>query len=401
MDFLGPGAYFHAREFEDTGELVDQRKVLNDRTLLARFAKSRSNHHLTDLSDLLRPENYQLLPGLQQAWLGDYRGPLRNKMNELFISSWKCVLELCTHTEADVQARKNLWKGSSPYTIDWFLPVALGGLGLEDTSGRGVRASSKTCRRLAHFLKEEPLYRLNPLPAIGTNSRAMLAATSKTMDLVKSLRSEGRSHMVRPDQLGTEISDILGYYARDLSLSSFGSAFFDTDHGERGSDFFSNHSKRVSLHINIQECFSQRQHLWNASMKRQWENEECITQRELDNFSPLKEVFDIDLPKCPDVDSSVEAEHGTLSRTARLPGTTSRELRENHVMSGEFFPQVRAIPFDIARGLKSDKLLLEADPALATLPFLDFDLPDDMPSELGVPEPDEQWYIETLCLAID
>jgi len=51
-------------------------------------------YDIRNLEDLFKPEGYAILPGLQKAWLGSFRGSHRHRLNMMFLKSWKPVLQL-------------------------------------------------------------------------------------------------------------------------------------------------------------------------------------------------------------------------------------------------------------------------------------------------------------------
>jgi hypothetical protein len=188
--------------------------------------------------------------------------------------------------------------------MDWFLPTTLGGLNLEETSGRGVLASGFCARRLAHLLVVRPDLQAPPtLPSGLENSERGALVAKRYKDLIKRYPPALFSPTARAVQGGTLDEDVMGYLNR--------SDWFSTAGLERDPSkykfFRPNHKlKRDEKLQSALEVFSysRARCLGKTNIKRMLKVMTPITQRMLDDFVPLVRVYPLNLPMIPRVDLS-------------------------------------------------------------------------------------------------
>jgi len=241
---------------------------------------------LRDPLDLFQPEGYAILPGLQAAWLGSVRGPRRHFLNNIFISSWKDVLSLSSGTERGIK-----------YTTDWWLPTALGGLGLENTDpSRSVDSSSLASRKLAFWL----YHHQDRVPL----AMPSLAFRPDLTHMVLDTLSELPAKMVRDESEALRLSlplhaDVLNVVERKVWMSTFQvEADLDGDHAYIRTGL---PEKRGELLAHLLLKFRQsRARFWLR--RADWWKGPPINQEMLAAFSPGVKCYDVELPTTPQIE---------------------------------------------------------------------------------------------------
>jgi len=296
MDFLGPGgiAYHRTTKWEGVKEqLKNAEKRQEDLNQHLRMVFKKSRHHgtLTCIQDLFQAENYQILPSLQQKWLGDCKGPLRHQMNLVFLSTWREVLELGYHAKID-PVNPGL-KGQVPFVIDWFLPNSLGGYGLEETSGQGIRASSVSARKLAKYLMTHDEERLPYLPCLGQQPRFALAVTERYRKELDTLKASSiQVPKTSPCPTGyREESDLVARITNEVLMEANNNVYEGIGKRGEGGDFVTDRDASISLAIGLEKCYRTRARYWRGNLKRRWQSCPPLTQRELDSWIPTRRVL--------------------------------------------------------------------------------------------------------------
>jgi hypothetical protein len=190
---------------------------------------------IRDINDLFLPEGYAILPGLQKAWLGRTVGPRRHLLNKVFLNSWKPVLELSRFlikqfgTRGQIRRREKGETGPKRrYTIvhpDWFVPVGLGGLGLENTERFGVflgplpqrRNLSPWNAKLAYHLLYRPWLSPMAMPSLDLPSYVEKRIAKRMRSVVPSYCPAE----VTPPCGSMTPADLLGVLSREEWMKTF------------------------------------------------------------------------------------------------------------------------------------------------------------------------------------
>jgi hypothetical protein len=321
MDYLGPLGYFHAlREKEEWFKVKKRQEDLEHHQRSQKM--SRYSNRLSSYKDLLKPEFYQLLPGLQRSWLGDRRNSERHMMNCLFLQSWEAVLkDICNNSLDEIHekgmyrmavrgntglrhhvtvARRCPWKGHTPYSIAWFLPTQLGGMGLEDT-GSGVSNYSLASRQLARYLLVNPQLNMQALPSLGEAPRFALEVSSRFSRLESQMRKQGNVYDCLPRHAPPgciEHSQLLTKITTEVIFSSWGNPYWGPSKKEPGKhgDYGIERDEQVSLALSMENSLRNRRTFWSKKHKDIWKTYRPITQKMLDRFEPLKRYYRVVTP---------------------------------------------------------------------------------------------------------
>jgi len=299
MDYLGPcGDAFRRtvpwRGIREEGELRGKR--ISDLASHFRLLNKKSRHHdtLVTLEDLFMEENYQILPELQKKWLGDSEGEVRHRMNEKFLSSWRDVLNLTNNHRPNPHS-SNL-RGQVPFAIDWFLPISLGGLGLENTlSGprSGVRASSLLSRKLAKFLLEHPEEVLPTMPSLGTSPKFAIEIARRTRSLIQGLSDETDYIPRSQDVPSGYISgaQLMSMVSQQVMFSAHGNTSLGQGVFREGGDFTNHVDRTVALNLELERTFRSRAKYFIGSYRRRIEKMIPITDLELSWYRPIQPIY--------------------------------------------------------------------------------------------------------------
>jgi hypothetical protein len=295
MDYLGPGgpAYFRAKPWQSS----QQREMRNSHAmqdlqdhLKMLYKKSRHHGTLTCIDDLFQSENYQILPSLQAKWLGDSEGELRHDLNKLFLATWKDVLDLGYRPKF---GKSSELKGHVHFVIDWFLPNQLGGYGLEETSGKGVQASSLESRKLARYLMRNPDEILPYLPSLGQQPRFALEVSDRFRRELDVLRPS--SLVIRQsDDLPagyTEESSLVSRITNEVLMEANYNVYGGEGKRGTGGDFTADRDPTVSLAIGLEKVYRSRARFWKNNYKNKWTKLGPVTQKELDQWQPIRRVL--------------------------------------------------------------------------------------------------------------
>jgi len=235
-------------------------------------------HKLARITDIFDPENYALLPGLQREWLGRVRGSDRLTLNEIFLASWKPVLGL---------ARCNI-RGKS-FSADWFLPVQLGGLGLENCSPDGIQCCSRAGRRLAKYLMVHPDRRIPSLPSLSVKNQLGMRATVMVMGLDS--RDVGPFDPLPPGW--SEEADVTGFASRVVWLRTHGL--------NEGLVYTASAEEiRAELESKLAKFNWSRRRLWQPRHGVvEFMNYPQISEKELQRFAPSRRIYRGVCPRTP------------------------------------------------------------------------------------------------------
>lgn len=305
-DYLGPAGFFIDR----TPKEVKLHDPTSLKLLQNLVKKSRFSSPITQLSQLFDPSGYSILPGLQQKWLGNVRGKPRHLANLKFLSSWKSVMDLAV---TDI--------GGHKFISDWFLPTALGGMGLENTSGKGVLSSSDNNRRLASFLARFPQQRPIAMPVLRMPNPLGLDAT----DRISRLPTETKVYLTA-SQVRRGVSQDLVSHDAMLGIANRSSLLHFAGMGCDVADLNGSYSRlgwtpHLEASIRLEQYRQGRRKLFETSNRKKWSKYSPITQRQLDVFEPEVLHYRIGTHVIPRVDfSSDPANVGIPSRVgARDP----------------------------------------------------------------------------------
>jgi hypothetical protein len=212
-------------------------------------------------------------------------------MNEIFLATWKDVLMLGYQSPSG--ASMGGLKGQVPFVIDWFLPNSLGGYGLEETSGKGVRASSLGARRLARYLMDHPEEHLPYLPSLGEQPRFALEVADRYRKELDTLKSSALMVPKRdPCPSGyLEEASLVSRITNEALMEANGNVFLGTGKRYRGGDFITDRDKDVALAIGLEKLYRTRSRYWRGNLKRAWSNGPPLTQRELNSYVPMRRVL--------------------------------------------------------------------------------------------------------------
>jgi hypothetical protein len=358
-DFLGPQSFFKAREWdseflseENRRKNYSEQEIQMSDLKRSLGKKSRFREQLTDIRAFFRPEGYAILPGLQKSWLASSRGERRHKLNLLFLQTWRPILDLSSNSRPN----------TTPYTTDWFLPTGLGGLGLEDTSGRGMAVHSKACLRLAAYLLREQVL-IPPMPVLGEKPAIGIEATRRITSFLSPLEEQSRPlwrlesdsdlPVRRISQFAllpsgyVEVDDLVQAQTRICYSDAFyicsdaqlaGIALAPDPEGDcpdairnllgnfARMDKFGCELKLTSdLLLRDQQWSS----YWQKEKKAMWKDEAPLTQRELDSFTPIRRVVRCspnDVPKVELRDPTEVWRPSILPNLPILPQTESPDL---------------------------------------------------------------------------
>jgi hypothetical protein len=368
MDYLGPcrNAYQRCRPWKGIRELSDLRSQrLQDLAEYFPLLNKKSRHHgtLLNLGDLFLEENYQILPSLQQKWLGDSTGLLRDQMNKLFLSSWKDVLDLTNNSKPDPLSSS--LQGQVPFCIDWFLPVSLGGLGLENTSvgsRKGIKASSNFARQLAKYLLLHPDENLPSLPCLGTSPKFSMEVGRRVRRLITDLVSEEdfipRHQPIPAGWIGEQ--DLVSSLTMETLFSAQGNVHLGEGMYRQGGDFTNNIDRTVALNIGLEKVFRSRARFMVGPVRREIQKLPPLTQLELDSYTPLQRIFEVEPPirlktfvGCPEKAPFLRITKDLMEKT----WSSDRSLP-----SGNLFPKMKRYPPSFVRDVRD---FVPSDP----LPF--------------------------------
>jgi hypothetical protein len=348
MDFLGPcgSAYQRAKPWESkhtTSKLHEKQQgdILEYLRLLLK--KSRHHGQLQSISDLFLPENYQILPGIQKSWLGPSTGALRHKLNCLFLDTWKDVLMVGQHSPDDCRLGHNRVKGNRPFTTDWFMPPQLGGMGLEDTSGQGIRACSLHARKLAHYLIHHPLEHITSLPCLGEQPLFAAEVGQRVRKIFSYAEARGKlKHIPRSDVLPTgyvDEQDFVAVITRNVLFESFGSTYSWQQEKKFGGDYVKITDSSVALTVGIERSARSRARFFHSDIKKVWDLYAPLTQRQLNAWIPTRRVIRVDPIRPPDV--LLYHREQRNSKFPRLGPTTIMFTKETFWPSGKDFPAMQ------------------------------------------------------------
>lgn len=277
-DYLGPVGRYRPPE-KGALHLGEQASSL------PAFAK---NQALTSLADLFDPDNYAILPGLQKSWLANSRGSIRHQLNLRFIASWRPVLDLATYAA-----------GGHKFSVDWFLPCGLGGLGLENTGIDGVLSSGHRARQLAFFFLHHPQEAPCAMPNVFSKSEKDLVVQRRIKPFRKA--SFPASASSRLDQDHALLTDVLQQINRSVFFEEFG---YPRCYGPVGSSRKSTLRTR-DLELGLSRFRESRVRLIkDKSLYSCWSEGPEISQCELDSYVPPILIVKLLLPPIPKVDLS-------------------------------------------------------------------------------------------------
>jgi hypothetical protein len=240
---------------------------------------------IRDVNDLFCPEGYAILPGLQKAWLGVSTGSRRHSLNQVFIRSWKPVLDLTSGIHRDQK-----------WSVCWWLPTGLGGLGLENTEpGFSVESLPILHRKLASYLRIHPEHVPSPMPVIAFADSAKQRVSEALGRFQPIFKKDIDLCLVQHD-------DLLTFLMGQSWMSGFGSIDADEPHGfERGQ-------KEPYLHRRLFEFSRSRARWWLSRSKaghlEKWRDFRPLTDAMLAAWYHPVRQYSISLPSGWKVDAA-------------------------------------------------------------------------------------------------
>jgi hypothetical protein len=289
-DYLGPAGHFIDVTPPQLGKRMFDTSSLSQIKSLVK--KSRFSSPITQLSQIWDPTGYAILPGLQKKWLGNIRGETRHLANQRFLKSWCGVLKT---SQFEV--------GGHTFVPDWFLPTALGGIGLENTDRRGLMCSSEHNRRLANYLCSHPKARPLSMPVLRCPTPLGLHATERILRIPQESKVYLTAHQVRKgvDQDLVPHDVILGAMSRSSLLYHAGmSVELANLSGSYVSD--TDLSAEVQAAIKMEQYRQSRRRLFESSTRSKWSKYQPISQQQIDSFEPESLYYRIGVHPAPRVD---------------------------------------------------------------------------------------------------
>jgi len=305
-DYLGPRGRWFADEGGDTQSLQKAWATMPG------FQRLK----IHSIGDLFEPEGYAVLPGLQKAWLGSERGPRRHQLNLVFLNSWRPVLDLSTFA---VKSKRGQDMGHhTRVTPDWFLPVELGGLGLENTDRVGSFGwkPSGWSRQLAFYLLHRPWLAPMTLPGLKFTTEVDVRVVERLAAFKPKYVKDG----YRPSS--TEVDDgvLLARVQREEWIKTFQVELqmFDlgslAEPGELGFSPRLGDRTCVDKQVLLKEALTtyrvSREKLYRPTTVRledgseevrmpQWQSGPKLSPKELAAFKPRQRLYDLSPVKNP------------------------------------------------------------------------------------------------------
>lgn len=263
-DFLGPvGRYLPG----------------NDHLLCPALVKLR----LKSLDDLFEPDGYAILPGLQQAWLGSIRTTAhRHALNLVWLRSWKPVLDLTKGVHREVK-----------FSTNYFLPCELGGLGLEETSGKRIEEfASHATRQLAFWLWKNP----SEAPMCAPSLAKKTPLEASVMHHIRQLPVQYIPKSVTPTSDQLSHADLLTSINRSVWMRSFSME----KAGPNFSRGLEKNERAEFLEEQLCRWTTSIRRLWmprsKHGVKDKWMKCPAMTQEEFLSWIPQQRVYGLLVP---------------------------------------------------------------------------------------------------------
>jgi len=261
---------------------------------------------------------FSVLPSLQKSWLVDTEGPRRHLLNVIFLNSWRPVLDLFKPPRLSMSTKKRMGTaktGLETATVDWFVPTALGGLGLESTHSCCGHGPGRIGRKIAMFLSSRPeiaLKALSTLPQLPLEVELLKEMTERPT-LLQRRGADAPRGMVGH-------SDYMSFASYRSFARTFGKEWEENGNGEdvEGLPQFRLRWDRVHHPETSEQDFQDvvsifwksRRRLHQGNLKKHICGSPPMSDRQMATFVPYRRFYQLSLPAPPKVDlSSFDPNH--------------------------------------------------------------------------------------------